>query len=73
MEQAGQKTFFAVFKKKDGVNDTCVMRKITKDERNHRNEFCYRRFNMFNDPDFDSVLDYDDLEAGMDIEVCSCV
>ena len=43
MEQAGDKEKFAVFKKKDGVNDTCVLRRIIPDERNPDGDFCYKR------------------------------
>jgi len=69
MEKKGEKSLFAVFKKKDGVNETCVMRKLEQDERNFKNEFCYRRLNKYNEDNFDSILDFGDIEPGMEIEV----
>jgi hypothetical protein len=69
METPGQKTLFAIYKKTTGVNSTCVMRRIERDERNYRGEFCYKRSNKFNEVNFDEVLDYDDIEIGMEIMV----
>ena len=69
MEKAGEKTLFAVYKKKDGVNDTCVMRRIRRDARNKDGLFEYRRKNVFEEENFDSVMEFEDLEAGMTIDV----
>jgi len=69
MEYPGQKCLFGIFKKgKDEIVDqTCVMKKILRDERNLKDEVCYKRFNRFEEENFDQKLDYDDIEAGMEI------
>jgi len=69
MEFPGQRCLFGIFKKgKDEIVDqTCVMKKILRDERNHKDEVCYKRFNRYDEESFDQKLDYDDIEAGMEI------
>ena len=53
MEKAGEKNLFAIYKKKGTeVNDTCVMRRIRRDARNHEGQFEYRRKNIFNEESF---------------------
>merc|ERR1712142_454380 len=53
--------------KEEIVDQTCVMKKILRDERNHKDEVCYKRFNRYEEEKFDPKLDYDDIEAGMEI------
>lgn len=69
MEFPGQRCLFGIFKKGkyEIVDSTCVMKKILRDERNHKDEVCYRRFNRYEEETFDHKLDYDDIEAGMEI------
>lgn len=69
MDYPGQRCLFGIFKKgkNEIVDETCVMKKILRDERNHKDEVCYRRFNRYEEENFDHKLDYDDIEAGMEI------
>jgi len=71
MEYPGQRSLFGIFKKgkEEIVDQTCVMKKILRDERNHKDDVCYKRVNRYQDEKFDSKLDYDDIEAGMEIEL----
>lgn len=64
-----RRRLFAAYKRSDGVNDKCVLKKLKKDERNEKGEFVYRKQNIFKQENFDNTLDYDDIEAGMEIEV----
>merc|ERR1712227_507082 len=64
-----RRRLFAAYKRSDGVNDKCVLKKLKKDERNEKGEFVYRKQNIFNQENFDNTLDYDDIEAGMEIEM----
>merc|ERR1712131_361816 len=68
-EFPGQRCLFGIFKKgKDEIVDqTCVMKKILRDERNHKDEVCYKRFNRYEEENFDQKLDYDDIEVGMEL------
>lgn len=69
MEAPGQKCLFGVFKrgKDEIVDSSCVMKKILRDERNIKDQVCYKRFNKYEEEKFDEKLEYDDIEAGMEI------
>jgi len=62
----GDSVLFGIFKKgKDKIIDeTCVLSKIVRDSIVHK----YRKINKYNQENFDSKIEYDDIEPGMDIE-----